>query len=154
MNFLALYEGEAGQLINKVKSCYIVGEKPLTLGAKLLKRLLGTRRSSCLLGIWVVLSLLVGKRWIFFNLLKKFEKKLAGWKANLLSSGGRIILVKHVLQSLLIYSIAAIEPPKTIIARIETSVTSICTKVVTWWLCKFRSPCRKAIMVVLLNNIC
>lgn len=55
----------------------------------------------------------------FSDLLVTYEKKLAGWKRKLLSPGGRIILIKHVLQSLPIYNIATMDPPKAILNIIE-----------------------------------
>lgn len=112
IGFLGLYEeeSESGQLINKDKSCYIVIVLEVT-GFK--RRNLPVKYLGC--------SLFTGRKQIdYFNdLLKKFEKKLAGWKAEILSTGGRITLIKHVLQSLSLYNVAALDPPKTVLNRIE-----------------------------------
>ena len=56
-------------------------------------------------------------------MVQKFEKKMAGWKAKLLSTGERLImLITHVLQSFPIYSLAVTDPPKAVINR----TNSIC----------------------------
>lgn len=46
--------------------------------------------------------------------------RLAGWKGRLLSPGGRFILLKHVLASIPVCYFAAMEPPKSVIAQLET----------------------------------
>lgn len=40
------------------------------------------------------------------------------------------------------------------ILGIQTTGSSIHTKITAWWLCKFRSPCHKAVIVVFFNSIC
>jgi len=47
-------------------------------------------------------------------LLTSFDRYLAGWKARLLSSGGRLVLVNAVLGSLPIYYMSSILLPKTV----------------------------------------
>lgn len=44
--------------------------------------------------------------------LPRLEKKTSGWKCKLLSYGGKVILIKHVLQALPAYTLAAMNPPK------------------------------------------
>ena len=48
----------------------------------------------------------------FQPLISSFDKYLAGWKARLLSSGGRIVLVNAVLGTLPIYYMSSILLPK------------------------------------------
>lgn len=52
-------------------------------------------------------------------LLSKIDRYLAGWKARLLSTGGRLILVNSVLSSLAVYHMAALLLPKTVIEAID-----------------------------------
>ena len=47
-------------------------------------------------------------------LLDSFDRYLAGWKARLLSTGGRIVLVNPVLGSLPIYFMSSILLPKAV----------------------------------------
>ena len=50
----------------------------------------------------------------FQPLLTSFDRYLAGWKARLLSTGGRIVLVNAVLGSLPIYFMSSTLLPKTV----------------------------------------
>lgn len=43
----------------------------------------------------------------FAGILCSIQKRIAGWKANLLSQGARLVLIKHVLTSLPIYSLSS-----------------------------------------------
>ncbi|XP_071731386.1 uncharacterized protein [Rutidosis leptorrhynchoides] len=51
--------------------------------------------------------------------IEKFKKKLSGWQANLLSTGGRATLVKSVLGSMSIYYLSLYKCPETVINEIE-----------------------------------
>ena len=55
----------------------------------------------------------------FQPLIDKVASKLNGWKGRLLSSGGHLILVRHVLQVMPIYQFAVMNPPKVILKRLE-----------------------------------
>jgi len=55
----------------------------------------------------------------FQPLIDSFDKYLAGWKARLLSSGGRIVLVNAVLESLPMYFMSSILLPKTVIEALD-----------------------------------
>ena len=45
--------------------------------------------------------------------------KLQGWQGKMLTMAGRMILIKHVLSSIPFHTIAATQPPSSIIVRIE-----------------------------------
>lgn len=47
--------------------------------------------------------------------MKKVQNKLQAWKGKLLSFGGKFVLINHVLQSILIYLLFSIIPPKYVI---------------------------------------
>ncbi|GJZ71172.1 reverse transcriptase domain, reverse transcriptase zinc-binding domain protein [Tanacetum coccineum] len=49
-----------------------------------------------------------------------FSKRLASWKANLLSIGGRLTLVKSVLRSLPLYLLSLFKAPEAIINKLES----------------------------------
>lgn len=55
----------------------------------------------------------------FGDIIAKTEKKLAGWKTRLLSHGSRIVLIKHVLQSIPIYILVAVDLPKVVLHIID-----------------------------------
>ena len=55
-----------------------------------------------------------GQRIIYYSeVVEKVIKRIAGWHSKILNLGGKITLVKHVLQSIPIHTLAAISPPKT-----------------------------------------
>ncbi|XP_070047508.1 uncharacterized protein [Nicotiana tomentosiformis] len=58
------------------------------------------------------------KNFYFFDLASKVLNKAGGWQGNLLSFGGRAIIIKHILQSQILYLLAAMVPPKAIISQI------------------------------------
>ena len=60
----------------------------------------------------------------FDRLLSKLKKKLAGWKLQLLSPGGHIQLIRHVLMSMPLYLLVVYEVPDTILRSIQQICTS------------------------------
>lgn len=55
----------------------------------------------------------------FFYIVEKIQARIAGWHGKLLSFGGRIVLLKHVLASIPIHLLAAASPPLAILDRLE-----------------------------------
>nr|GEZ89259.1 reverse transcriptase domain, reverse transcriptase zinc-binding domain protein [Tanacetum cinerariifolium] len=53
-------------------------------------------------------------------LIDRFQKRLSSWKANLLSIGGRLTLIKAVLGSLGIYYLSIFKVPETILSFMES----------------------------------
>ncbi|GJZ58750.1 putative RNA-directed DNA polymerase, eukaryota, reverse transcriptase zinc-binding domain protein [Tanacetum coccineum] len=53
-------------------------------------------------------------------LIDRFKAKLSGWKANMLSSGGRLTLIKLVLGSLGIYYLSIFKVPEGVIKILES----------------------------------
>ncbi|GJZ76719.1 putative RNA-directed DNA polymerase, eukaryota, reverse transcriptase zinc-binding domain protein [Tanacetum coccineum] len=53
-------------------------------------------------------------------LIDRFQKRLSSWKANLLSIGGRLTLIKVVLGSLGIYHFSIFKAPETILNTMES----------------------------------
>ena len=51
-------------------------------------------------------------------ILEKIEKRLAGWKTNLLSRARRLVLIKSVLNSLLMYYLNILKLPKKVAKKI------------------------------------
>ena len=61
-----------------------------------------------------------GQRIIYYSdLVEKVIKRIAGWHSKILNFGGKITLVKHVLQSVPIHTLEAICPPKTTLKYIK-----------------------------------
>ncbi|KAG2720837.1 hypothetical protein I3760_02G052600 [Carya illinoinensis] len=61
---------------------------------------------------------------LFEPLLLKLQKKLAGWKSNILSFGGKIILLKHVLSSMPIHVLSVMNLPKGVFKAIKSIFSS------------------------------
>ncbi|XP_060202956.1 uncharacterized protein LOC132631398 [Lycium barbarum] len=53
------------------------------------------------------------------KLIMKIIRRLRGWQGKLLSHGGRMILIKHVLQAIPTHILAAMSPPKGTIKLME-----------------------------------
>uniref|UniRef100_A0A7N0TNA1 Reverse transcriptase n=1 Tax=Kalanchoe fedtschenkoi TaxID=63787 RepID=A0A7N0TNA1_KALFE len=61
------------------------------------------------------------------SLLDEFNKiksKILNWKNKFLSAGGKLALIRAILKSLPIHTIAAIPIPKSVVRRIEKIITS------------------------------
>lgn len=53
----------------------------------------------------------------FGLLLEKMGKKISGWKSWLLSQGGRLILLQHVLSSMPMHLLLALHVPKLVFKK-------------------------------------
>jgi len=60
------------------------------------------------------------KQCYFEDLVAKFQKKGAGWKAKLLSPGGRLTLVRHVLSGIPIHTMAVFDVPLGVLHRLDS----------------------------------
>lgn len=48
----------------------------------------------------------------YLNIMSKFDSRMAGWKGKLMSKGDRLLLARAVLQSLPVYLLSSLKPPK------------------------------------------
>lgn len=55
----------------------------------------------------------------YSEMIKKMLNKLQVWKGKLLSFGGKVVLINHVLQSIPFYLLSAIKHPKYVIYDIH-----------------------------------
>ncbi|GKE35216.1 RNA-directed DNA polymerase, eukaryota, reverse transcriptase zinc-binding domain protein [Tanacetum coccineum] len=53
-------------------------------------------------------------------LVDHFKARMSGWKANLLSTGGRLTLIKSVLESLGIYYLSIFKVPEIVVKSLES----------------------------------
>ena len=51
--------------------------------------------------------------------MKSIKKKVAGWKSKLLSPGGKLILIKHVLSSIPIHTLSVFDIPGVVLDRLK-----------------------------------
>ncbi|XP_031112253.1 uncharacterized protein LOC116016235 [Ipomoea triloba] len=114
------YEQASGQKINFSKSFFVTSKFASTARINTITRELGMHRHTIpfkYLGV----NLFKGRNKSFYyqHILDGIDKRLLGWQRKLLSTGGRIILIKHVLSTIPLYSLASIQLPKGVIHSIE-----------------------------------
>ena len=117
---LLLFQSLSGLKVNFSKSCLVgvnVAHSWLIEASSVL---------SCKVGSipFVYLGIPIGgnsRRLSFWEpLLNRIKSRLAGWSSKHLSFGGRLILLKSVLSSLLVYSLSFFKAPSGIISSIES----------------------------------
>jgi hypothetical protein len=69
------------------------------------------------LGIPMHHKRLSNKHWSMIE--EKFQKKLASWKGNLLSVGGRLVLINSVLTSIAMSMLSFFEVPKGVLKKLD-----------------------------------
>ncbi|XP_042958082.1 uncharacterized protein LOC122293613 [Carya illinoinensis] len=119
------YEEWSGRLINKEKSSIF------------LSKLIGFARRQSLLRLtgfvdgvfpttYLGAPLVTGhlKAWTLEPLITKIQHKVAGWKFNLLSQGGRLVLIKHVLSSRASHQLAVLDIPNLLFTKINAMLSS------------------------------
>lgn len=60
----------------------------------------------------------------FIDLMSKFDKRISGWRGRLLSFGGKITLLKSVLNALPIHALSVIKPPNKLIHHLEKTMAA------------------------------
>ncbi|KAH0712316.1 hypothetical protein KY289_008275 [Solanum tuberosum] len=109
MRVVREYEVASGQMINLDKSLFYLHEEALVRVCNRIKRLTDiTQRNFPF--IYLGCPMFYGRKnkSHFKDLLKKMIKRLSLWQNKLLSFGARYILITHVLQSIPVYLLSAI----------------------------------------------
>uniref|UniRef100_A0A8C0UC45 Reverse transcriptase domain-containing protein n=1 Tax=Cyanistes caeruleus TaxID=156563 RepID=A0A8C0UC45_CYACU len=113
MKVLQNYELASGQQINKNKSHFMTASSVFHYTNRRIHRLTGfTRKDSPI--TYLGCPLYTGRKRIrhFSCIITKVVSRIRGWHGRMLSYGGRLTLIKHVLQSLPIHLLSAVTPPK------------------------------------------
>lgn len=120
MEVLSSYENASGQLINKTKSAFYIHHSTREEVSAKVQTIIGIGRqqfSFTYLGYPIFYS---RSRMEFYQgLISKVLDKLQGWKGKLLSIGGRAVLISHILQSMPIHLLSAINPPSFVIDKLH-----------------------------------
>ncbi|TXG69366.1 hypothetical protein EZV62_004301 [Acer yangbiense] len=118
---LETYEKWSGQRINKDKSAIFPSKYISSARKRDLLRVTGFREGYFLvtyLGAPLVYGKLSSR--ILEPLVEKIRNKIAGWKFKLLSQGGRLILLRHVLSSMPIHLMSVVNVPGVTISKINS----------------------------------
>lgn len=119
-DFLNVYELASGQQINKSKSSFLISRHSSVAHNRMVSGLSGIHMGKLpfkYLGCY----LYKGRRKLsyFQHLVDAVNNRLVGWKNKFLSPGGRLILIKHVLSTIPIHVMAALDLPKGILDQLE-----------------------------------
>lgn len=114
------YEQSSGQQVNNNKSYFLTAPKTAATRINRMRaytKFMEKEFPFTYLGCPVY----VGRKKIgyFDNMVSKVMQRLNGWKGRMLSHGGRIVLIKNVLQALPTYNLSALVPPKGTLNLLE-----------------------------------
>jgi len=120
---LKQYQAGSGQSINFTKSFFVTSKHCSGRRAATMSRILGMQRSS-LPFRYLGVNLFRGRNRLFYHqrLLENVDEKLQSWHRKLLSPGGRLILIKHVLSTIPLYTMASIMLPSQIVKALESKL--------------------------------
>ncbi|XP_060177942.1 uncharacterized protein LOC132607882 [Lycium barbarum] len=120
MRRLRNYEKASGQLVNTDKSCYYVHHKVSARVNSKIKRYTKMRNDSFPF-TYLGCPVFYGRRKLIYyeDLIKKVMKRILSWQNRLLSFGGRYVLVNHVLQTMPVYLLSAMNPPSGVIKQLH-----------------------------------
>lgn len=120
MKVLGDYESQSGQKINKSKSSFFLHDNtPLGVATRL-RRFTGIKQDNfpfTYLGCPVYYG--EDKSYYYEEILRKIARRILSWHNKLLSFGGKQILISHILQSMLVYLLTVMNPPKRIVNRMH-----------------------------------
>ncbi|XP_070026389.1 uncharacterized protein LOC142182203 [Nicotiana tabacum] len=105
MKVIRDYEESSSQLVNRDKSFFLTAPKTRASRINRMRQCIGFLDKDFPI-TYLGCPLYAGRKKIayFDNIVHKVIKRLNGWQGNILSPGGRMVLIKNVLQSLLIYT--------------------------------------------------
>ncbi|XP_059277530.1 uncharacterized protein LOC132031564 [Lycium ferocissimum] len=117
---LKQYEKESGQEINIEKSVFLTATNSPEDRRRMIGRITGYKHQ-CFPMKYLGCPIFPGRKRLsyFTDIAKSVMNKAQGWQGNILSSGGRATIIKHVLQSQTLHTLAAMSPPKGIIKQLE-----------------------------------
>ncbi|KAL2526298.1 DUF4283 domain-containing protein [Abeliophyllum distichum] len=110
------------KLVNRDKSGFIVPKRSPPSRIQILEHITGFKRQQqpfTYLGIPLFKG--ARKTFLYDDLLPKVKSKISRWAFRLLSSGGRITLLRSVLSSLSLYLFQIMQPPKTVLKKLEST---------------------------------
>lgn len=120
MTVLKEYQKISGQLINGDKSSFYMYKKVVSSLMNEVKEIIGFSQGQLPFLYLVCPITHARKRKAYYNdLIKKVKDRLQNWKGKLLCFGGKAVLINSVLQSIPLYMLSAVVPPKFIIHELH-----------------------------------
>lgn len=114
------YEGESGQQINKEKSAFYLHQSTTTNMRVVVEECTGMSRGHFPLKYLGCLITHARKRKEHYvDLIRRVKDKLQAWKGNMLSFGGKEVLLSSVLQSIPIHVLSAIATPNCVMKELH-----------------------------------
>lgn len=123
--FLTDYETASGQKVNFQKSSMIPSDRLSVRRVRDLQEILGMRLSTLpfrYLGSYLHKG--INRSRYCATLLQHFDDKLQGWHSRLLSSAGRLVLLRSVISALPLHVMAAGGLPKSVIKMIHRKMAT------------------------------
>lgn len=120
------YASTSGQVINFSKSSLIISNKPLMSShAETIANSSGLKLTYLPIQ-YLGVPLYKGRAKLdyFLDLMTKFDKQISGWKGRLLSFGGKITLLKSVLNALPIHALSVLKHPRKLLQHLERSMAA------------------------------
>ncbi|XP_015064939.1 uncharacterized protein LOC107010215 [Solanum pennellii] len=120
MKTIEEYENVSDQKVNQEKSFFMVTPHTDQNIIDNIKLATGFGRKNSPINYLGCPLYIGGQRIIYYSdIVEKIIKRISGWQFKILNFGGKVTLVKHVLQSIPIHTLATISPPKTTINYIK-----------------------------------
>ena len=125
MQVLQAYQRCSGQLINVQKSCYLVHPSMPPARRRVIERITGFAWQSFPIR-YLGFPLYSGrcKSSYFGEVCQSILGRILSWKSRLLSFGGKIVLIKHVLASMPMHLMSAAVIPAKVFKIIESSCSN------------------------------
>ncbi|KAH9662191.1 reverse transcriptase domain-containing protein [Citrus sinensis] len=124
MDFLHRYQVVSGQLISRTKSSFYIG-KPASASCRSIVHSVTGFQWRQLPFIYLGCPIFTGclKISYFDGMVRKVRERISGWANRLLSFGGKLILIRHVLSALPLHLFHVLRPPSTVIQSLERLFT-------------------------------
>ncbi|XP_071902709.1 uncharacterized protein [Coffea arabica] len=117
--FFKQYQQYFGQKINAAKSCFVCPSRVTEVQVSLVSNILGFQRQSLpLVYLGVPISHGSCSSFVFDGIIAKVRARVCHWSTRLLSTGEKLILIKHVLNSMPMYLLQVLKPPKVVIVAL------------------------------------
>ena len=117
---MEVYQAYSGQKVNAHKSSFYLSSRAIATEANLVSLSLNFHRQGCPF-IYLGAPILTGRPTcgLFYGILDKMRKRLSYWTTKLLSHGGKVVLIRHVLLSIPMYLMQVLRPPQAVLRSLE-----------------------------------